>query len=506
MLSPLTAPRLRRFAVARAARRLATASLVAALLAAPAAEKVAAQAAAPVAGQGAARLAPGEADLQALLYYRRQGDEAASAAELRRLRRQFPEWTPPENPDALAPAGPGAAVDAIFRRIAEGDAAGARSGLAQTAARFAEWTPPPEMIRLLETLEAQIAFDAAIAARDLGEARTLAADNPDLRRCDRVNNVWRLADLQAKAGERAATLASHRGVVTACDDFTLVAASLEKSAASATAGDLEALFALAGPRFPDRTTELAALRTRLLAGMGAPTRTAPGARAAAATDIAADAAAQPGRAATVARRADGPARKASAGGLRRSGDPRIAKARAAAAREDWAACLAASVDPRSMDLLYQRGWCAYGHDRPLEALAAFRAAAAGGLDAAATRDAGFGMALAFLAEGMTDAAAEIAASVDLAPVQRRQVESGILDQRAVQAYEAGSYRSAIAFLDELERVQGGLRMDLSMLRSYAYLNLGDRRAALAQFSRLHQTMASDRTRAAMRAAAPTGGD
>ena len=358
-------------------------------------------------------------------------------------------------------------MDAIFRRIAGGDAAGARSGLAQTAARFAEWTPPPEMIRLLETLEAQIAFDAAIAARDLGEARTLAADNPDLRRCDRVNNVWRLADLQAKAGERAATLASHRGVVTACDDFTLVAASLEKSAASATAGDLEALFALAGPRFPDRTTELAALRTRLLAGMGAPTRTAPGARAAAATDIAAGAAAQPARAATVARRADGPARKASAGGLRRSGDPRIAKARAAAAREDWAACLAASVDPRSMDLLYQRGWCAYGHDRPLEALAAFRAAAAGGLDAAATRDAGFGMALAFLAEGMTDAAAEIAASVDLAPVQRRQVESGILDQRAVQAYEAGSYRSAIAFLEELERVQGGLRMDLSMLRSYA---------------------------------------
>jgi hypothetical protein len=444
---------------------------------------------------------PSAAELQALVYFHRQNDRAAFDAELRRLQRQFPGWTPPEKIETLQAAGPGAEVDAMYQAVAGGDPAAARALIAATEARFPGWTPPDELTALLAVREAQNALDAALAEGALDRARGLAEAHPDLRRCDRVNNIWRLAELQAKGGSRDAAAASLRGVVATCEDFGVVHASIEKASAAAGEAELRAMVALAKPRFPDRGAELDALERRLVAGLASPR----GPAASRVADGAARPAAKaPARAASPQRpRQRQEAARLAPDGTPLTGDDRIETARAAAARGDWAACLAASTRPRSVDLTYQRAWCAYSHGRPLEALHGFRIAAGAGLEPEAARDAGFGMALSYLSEKMTDDAADVAASVDLTPTQRRQVETAILDQRGVAAYDAGEYRRAIAFFDELERLQGGLRMDLALLRGYAHLNLGERGPAMARFTGLHNAMASDRTREAMRAAAPT---
>ncbi|MCB1347067.1 MAG: hypothetical protein KDK09_17895, partial [Rhodobacteraceae bacterium] len=94
-----------------------------------------------------------------------------------------------------------------------------------------------------------------------------------------------------------------------------------------------------------------------------------------------------------------------------TGDSRIARVRAAKERGDWAGCLAASANPRSLDVMYERSWCAYNLDRSGEALAGFTAAAQSGaaLGGTVPRDARFGMILSYLNMNMTEEGARLAA-------------------------------------------------------------------------------------------------
>lgn len=455
-----------------------------------------------------AQQTPSDADLQALTYYFTQGDAAATQAELRRLQLQFPDWTPPPDLGALVVADPGSETEAVYQLIAAGRTAEATSALEELRGRYPRWTPPPDMMQLIKAAEAQSDFDAAVAGRDLVRANDVARLNPDLRRCDRVNNVWRLAELQGENGQESQALAAYGGVVAACEDFKLIVASLEKAAGVAGEAELRGLFARATPRFPQNGEELAALEARLLAGLGATAastaRPNPAAGEPAAGEPAAGSRAQ--RQAAAPRRTPRRDVERSPDGLPLRGDNRIGAVRSASEQGDWGACLASSVDPRSVDLLYARAWCSYNFDRPMEALVGFRAAAVAGLDADATRDAGFGMALAYLARNMTEEAARVAARTPLTRDQRKQVETIILDQRAVTAFQRKDFRQAIAFLDALELLRGSLRMDLAMLRGYAYLELGERRIASSTFNGINSRMSTTETRAATRAAAPTGGD
>jgi len=186
--------------------------------------------------------------------------------------------------------------------------------------------------------------------------------------------------------------------------------------------------------------------------------------------------------------------------LPRSGDGRLGQTRSAAASGAFRDCLARSARPRSLDIAYERAWCAYNLERPLESLALFSATAEAGLGGTVRRDARFGMALSLLKRNMTDDAARIAAATDLTDQQRREVEVIILDQRGVQAYEAGDFQGAVDYFNALEEAQGGLRRDLAMLRGYAFLRLGEREKARAQFQQLHDVLATAETRTALNAA------
>jgi tetratricopeptide (TPR) repeat protein len=441
-----------------------------------------------------AQAAPSEQDMRALIYYSVNGQTEAAAAELRRLRALFPDWTPPETPAAAAtPAGPDSEeIDAIWRALADNRVGEAQSAIEALRRRYPAWTPPDDMTRLVDLELSQQAFMGAIAAEDIDEASSIARREPALRRCDRVNNVWLLADLQARRDQRDRALDAYRGILNACADHDVAVATLEKAAAIATPAWLRAAFDDVEPRFPDRRDTLGALETRLLAGLGdgaaAPNTTA-GASPSAATTTQTPRTRAPTRPSQVRR---------TASGLPVTGDPRMSRVTRAAADRAWADCLRASSEPRSLDVLYQRSWCLYGLDRPLQALPGFREALEGGLDANATRDAAYGASLAYLSLGATDDAARIAAMHPMSPPHRLEVETAILDQRGVAAYEAGRYVEAIAYFDELERLQGWLRRDLAMLRAYAYGNAGMRDRSRRAFRLLHTGVASERTAEALR--------
>ncbi|WP_127104412.1 hypothetical protein [Pararhodobacter zhoushanensis] len=448
--------------------------------------------------------APGAEDLRALIYYLDHDDQRAVQAEMRRLRSAFPRWTPPTDVNDLRAQASttGASVDVqpIWARIQRNDYVGARALIDEARARVPGWSPDAEMLRVLETSESQIAFDEAYARRDAAAAIAAVRRTPALMRCDRINNAWRLAELYQAAGQNGNAVTTYRGVVSSCTRISEVTPTLEKANDVTTLEELAALFDVARQAAPGNTNSLNELETRLRAGRGGAARTPARTAAPAAAVAAAPSAAAPvvtGGAAPAA-----PQVATAPGRLPLRGDNRASQVRGLKDQGNWAGCLAASANPRSIEVLYERSWCAYNLDRAGEALAGFTAASQSGsaLGGDVPRDSRFGMILSYLSMNMTEEGARLAASTPLTQEQRVTVESSILDQRGVRAYHSGDFGQSIAYLTALEQLSGSLRRDLAMLRGYAYLNNDQPREAVAEFTRLNDQLSTEETRGALQSA------
>lgn len=431
-------------------------------------------------------------DLRALRYYVQQGDQNATNAELRRLRTAFPDWQPPADMnELLAPRAAGATVDegAIWRLIERRDYGAARREIDASRQSVAGWTPPADMLRVLETNEAQDAFDQATAARNPSQAISIARRSPQIMSCERINNAWLLADMYVLSGQTGSAVSTYRNTVQSCNGYTQMEPTLEKASAVASRAELSRMFDVARGANRAETSRLNTLEQRLLGGAAPAPQTA-------AAPAARSAPAAPRPQQTVA--ATPPV---SPSRLSVRGDGRIADVRALKEREQYARCIAASQNPRSLDVLYERSWCLFSHKRPTEALVGFQASAAAGdaIGPNVRRDAHYGMALSYLDMGMTEQGAQVASNVRLTETQRGEVEGIVLDQRGVKAYRNGNYRQSIAYFNALEQLKGGLRRDLSILRAYALLNSGQRVQAKSEFERLHAQLATAETREGLNA-------
>lgn len=446
-------------------------------------------------------------DLRALLYYLDQNDQRSVQSEMRRLRAQFPNWRPPADLNELRATSSAVAatvdVAPIWQRIERGDYPGARALIDQNRERVPSWSPDAEMLRVLEMNETQAAFDQAVARRDHGAAIAAARRNPALMRCDRINNAWQLADMYHAAGQTANAVTTYRGVLASCTRISDVVPTLEKANDVTSLDELTMLFQTARQAAPSNGPQLDEVEARLRAGRGAPVATRPAATAAAPT-TAAPAVAAPAPAAAPTAVAAAPAvvptTPVPSGSLPLRGDPRLGQTRAMKEAGNWQGCLAASANPRSIEILYERSWCAYNLDRGGEALAGFTATARTGnaLGGNVNRDANFGMMLSYLSMNMTEEAARLAAVTNLTQQQRIEVEATILDQRAVRSFQRGENAQTVAYLNALEGLTGPLRRDLAMLRAWAYLNGGQRELAREHFERLHAQLATNETRQALR--------
>ncbi|WP_128255805.1 hypothetical protein [Falsirhodobacter deserti] len=453
---------------------------------------VALAAASPVLGQSANELA-------ALRYYIQQNNQPAIEAEIRRLRSAFPDWQPPADLNALnTSADPGAETDRIYQLIAAGDVEGAQRALDAARTTHTDWTPPADMLALLDTATAQRQFDAAVST-DPARAVQIARTTPALTQCDRINNVWRLAEAQERAGEPDQARGAYEAILTACPRYQDIVGTLEKADSVTTPDQLAQMFATATARFPANAADLAGLKDRLDAGRGAGTATAAPPRSAPSTPPSASAPARAPQQVRPAAPQGGIAAPASQWDrLPPSGDGRITAMRAATAAGDWGRCIALTPEPRSLDLLNERGWCSLNLKRPMEALASFSAVAKGRVPAEVARDARYGMAMSYLNMNMSNDAAKISAATNFTRQQRVEVEHEILVQRGVEAYRVKDYSRAIGYLDAAEGING-LNRGLGVLRAYAYLNSGDRSKALQLFTQMHSQMAGDDTRRGMAA-------
>ncbi|MFN4099626.1 MAG: hypothetical protein ACK4GT_07605 [Pararhodobacter sp.] len=449
---------------------------------------------------------PGAEDLRALIYYLDTDDQRAVQAELRRLRAAYPRWTPPTDVNELRTAGQSAAasvdVAPIWARIERQDYTGARSMIADARARVPGWSPDAEMLRVLETNESQAAFDEAYARRDVSGAVAAVRRVPALMRCDRINNAWRMAELYQGAGQGPNAVTTYRGVISSCSRADEVLPTLEKANDVASLSEMTELFTVARQNAPANRERLDQLEARLRAGRGAAVAPAAASPAAPTATAAAPVAAAPAAAPAPVASAPMPATPVAPASLPLRGDGRVAQTRSLKEQGNWAGCLSASANPRSIEILYERAWCAYNLERAGEALAGFTAAAqsGSGLGGNVSRDARFGMILSYLNMNMTEEGARLAASTGLTNEQRVEVEGTILDQRGVRSFLQRDYPQAIAYLTALEQLRGTLRRDLAMLRAYAYLNNDQPRLAMDEFTRLNAELSTQETRDGVEAA------
>lgn len=152
------------------------------------------------------------------------------------------------------------------------------------------------------------------------------------------------------------------------------------------------------------------------------------------------------------------------------------------------------LDPRSLssEAALTRAWCLMDADRPAEAVAAFGAALESGVERI-RRDAAWGQSLAYLRLEQVDRAAVAAVAAPQDPQRANELQTAILAQRAVGAFEHGRFVEALLALDQYALIAPE-RIDLMVLRGYAYLNLN----RMADARRVFQAVAGTGNRDGLR--------
>lgn len=417
-----------------------------------------------------------ETDLAALRYFLSIDDAGSVAAEIKRLQTEFPGANVEATLAQIDQKANEVDTSPIWRSIEANNFAAARALIAELQAANAGWSPPEDLVAILDANEGQAKFEAAVAAQDLQAASAVLVAFPSILTCERINNPWRLADLQVAAELRSDALATYDGILKTCSSEGFVVATLQKAKAIAEGDEMTALFASARGRSPGLATRLASLETELAPTPGGDvaTASAPGATATAPAPAPAAPASPAPRAETKVAQ---PAPAAGGG--------QMSRARAAADRGDWATCLELTANSGSIDMINQRSWCAFNFGRPQEALGGFQRVAASS-DGAMARDATYGMILAYARIGQPQRAADLASRAKLTSAQRQVVNRTVMADLAQATFKAKRYRESVAYLDQLSRDSGGLDRGLAMLRGWALLKSGQKRAAREQFQRVHQ--------------------
>lgn len=396
-----------------------------------------------------------EADLAALRYFLSINDQASVQAEIERLQTEFPGADVQGTLSALDAVASQIDTTPIWRRIDADEYDEAHQLIAEVKAQNPGWTPPEELVSVLDAKEGQALFETAYAAQDLPAAIAVLADHPTILTCERINNPWRLAEMQRDAALTADALSTYDGILKICREEDFVVATLQKASEITRKEQLVELFGVARAHNPELTPRLADLEEEL---MPAPQSAAP---------------------------APAPS-SAGAGGP----SPVVARAKAAADRGDWSTCLAVTANVASIDAVNQRAWCAFNFGRTREAIQAFGQVAQRGSGSMA-RDASYGMILAYAQLGQLDQAASLAGRTKLTSKQRQVVNRTVISKLAVQSFEAGHYRETLTYIDRVQRETGSIDRGLAMLRGWALLKSGRRAEARSQFRRIHDTSPGD---------------
>ena len=195
-----------------------------------------------------------ETDLAALRYYLRSGQDAKYDAEVARLRRRNPDWSPPD--DLLDPSG-GPDVQPLWDLYAEGEYAEVSARIARLKQADPDWSPPDNLVRQLELAKQRQRLINASDSEQWGSVVRIANDYPALMRCGTVDLMWRTAAAHAERDARDRAKRLYRDILETCPDTAVRVATLQKADAHLYNGDVRELIKVAQANDPDDKLESA---------------------------------------------------------------------------------------------------------------------------------------------------------------------------------------------------------------------------------------------------------
>lgn len=194
-------------------------------------------------------------DVRALRYYYFQGDTERFEAELLRLRRQHPNWTPTreilENAPSLVDERPIWALvekkeyqkaheliaDLVLKNkgwtpspdllrtiddselwmiYESGDYRKVREKIAALGASRPGWAPAPELVRLLDWADLRAGMSAAVETKNWEEVRRLAEAQTQPFGCDALDLAWSAAEAYARTQATDKAFALYQTLVNEC--------------------------------------------------------------------------------------------------------------------------------------------------------------------------------------------------------------------------------------------------------------------------------------------------
>ncbi len=179
-----------------------------------------------------AALAPAarKVDESALRYYAEHNEADYFAAEVKRLRTLYPEWTPPADSASLAAEDNSEAR--LWDFFAKGDWDGLGKAVAALRAQRPDWAMSADLAAKVADAKARTALLAASDAGDWAKVKQIAAEHPALNGCADLEAAWRIAAAKAQTGEQAAALGDYRALLSTCTDAPGRRATVEKALAS----------------------------------------------------------------------------------------------------------------------------------------------------------------------------------------------------------------------------------------------------------------------------------
>ena len=198
--------------------------------------------------QGGAPQGADVVDEALLRYLASRGDRAAANAEIARLKELHPEWEPP--PDLFGGL-PAVDPSPLWQLYETGDYAAVRAKIAKIQKERPDFQPPERLLSLMATNEARTKTEAAAAKADWAAVVAELTANPSAATCENIDNLWRLAEGQARTGDRSAAMATYTRIVTTCPNPDHRFATVQKAKLLVSQADLERLVGLEKARGGD---------------------------------------------------------------------------------------------------------------------------------------------------------------------------------------------------------------------------------------------------------------
>ena len=194
-------------------------------------------------------------ELNALRYYAHSRDLNRVAAEIRRIKLDYPNWNPPE--DLYSDEKPRVDEQPLWDLYLKKDYAGIEAKMAEMKQANPDWTPTHDFTDKYAHAKASAEVIAKSDDKQWSDVVAVATSQDGLVNCNEIDLAWRIAEGFARTGDEAKATDIYAFILTSCANQPARMGTVQKASEILTdTAKVDRLIAM-GKKKPDGTNEFA---------------------------------------------------------------------------------------------------------------------------------------------------------------------------------------------------------------------------------------------------------